>query len=1136
VNKQFPVEGDGILGHTFLVDNNAVIDIANNILTINNNNEINDNKICFSLEPRTETIVSIDIADKNMNNKNILINKQQLSADVYCANIYNTVRDGKIIISVLNISEAKQDIKVGQVNRISYECDIDTGVNEINSVNNNNERVNKIKSLIRSDHLNSEERESIIKICEQYADIFHLENDYLTMTTAAEHVIKIPKDTPPIHKRPYRIPFSQQKIIQEQIEQMERDDIIEKSMSPFNAPLLLVKKKADASGKEKFRIVIDFRALNNVTINEFHPLPNITEILDQLGQCQLFSIVDLKSGYHQISLAKDSRELTAFSTSQGHYHYKRMSMGLASAPSTFAKAMANVMAGLIGIKCLVYLDDIIIYGKNLNDHNQKLIDVFERLRIHNLKIEPDKCEFLKKECLFLGHIISEHGIKPDPNKITSVMNFPAPKNVKQIKSFLGLSGYYRKFINNYSSIANPMTNLLKKDVKFNWDDKCQQAFDKLKTILCSEPILQYPDFTKEFILTTDASGKALGAILSQGKVGSDLPISYASRTLNKSELNYSTTELECLAIIFGVKQFRPYLYGRKFIILTDHRPLSWLFNLKDPLSKLARWRIELEQYNYEIKYKPGVQNSNVDALSRMYNINEIKEESYATFLEKFETIMITNKNVKEVHGELLESPSEYHIVSEIEKYYNFTSGINYELKKKFGKDKILKANKDLGDVVKFKHEDRYIIFLITKTKEKQLTTYENMHLALLNLKYFCEKHNLNKLAMNQLGRKDGLEWAKVRSMIRYVFRNTNIEIIICSKLEYTKEEKLIIFKQFHDSKLGGHGGITRTLKKIKRQFNWPNLKEEVKEYIKNCPSCQTNKNTNKHHRSPMVITTTSTKPFEKIFLDIVGPLITTEAGNTYILTMMDDLSKYSLAVPLENHTANNVARAFVEGFVCVHGLPETILTDQGTDFLSKIFAEVCKLLKINKINSSPYHPQTNGSLERSHRTLAEYLRHYVDKDLKNWDKLLPYALFVYNTTEHTATNYQPYALVYGREIDIPVKLKCNPEPRYNYDDYIYDLKYKMQLSHQVARERLINRKIKSKKQYDKKEHSESYNVKDLILLKDNTQKNKLSPLWKGPYEVLDVLDTENIIISRNRKQVTVHKNDVKRYYDNKEQI
>lgn len=929
VDRQFPVSGDGILGNAFLVANHAVIDIANNILVINDTiNEIKENDICFTLQPRTETIVNIEIADKNMNNKNILINKQELSPDVYCANIYNTVRDGKIKISVMNISEVAQSVKVGQIHKISYEHDIDTEINEIANINNNSiDRVNKIKGLIRSDHLNAEERKSIIKICEQYSDIFHLEGDYLTSTTAAEHVIKVPKDLIPIYKKPYRLPYSQHGEIERQIEQMQKDDVIEKSMSPFNAPLLLVKKKADASGKQKFRIVIDFRALNDVTLNEFHPLPNITEILDQLGQCHLFSLLDLRAGYHQVPLAKESRELTAFSTGQGHYHFKRLVMGLSSAPSTFQKMMANVLSGLIGIKCLVYLDDIIVYAKNLSDHNNKLINVFERLRIHNLKIEPDKCEFLKRQVLFLGHIVTEAGLCPDPAKVTAVMSFPVPKNVKQIKSFLGLSGYYRKFINNYSAIANPMTNLLRKDIKFNWDENCQQAFDKLKEILCSEPILQYPDFTKEFILTTDASGKALGAILSQGQIGSDLPVAYSSRTLNRSELNYSTTELECLAIIFGVKTFRPYLYGRKFIILTDHRPLSWLFNLKDPLSKLARWRIELEQYTYEIRYKPGVQNANVDALSRMYSISEIKNESYSNFIEKSETMLITNKNVKEVHGELIDSPVEYNIVSEIEKHYNFRSGINYELKQRFGKDETLESNKDVGDIVRFKHEDRSIIFLITKTRQKQLATYENMHLALLNLKYFCEKHSLTKLAMNQLGREDGLDWARTRSMIRYIFRNTDIEIIICTRLEFSREEKLVIFRQFHDSKIGGHGGVNRTLRKIKRQFNWPNMKKEVKDYIRNCTSCQKNKNTNKHIRSPMVITTTSTKPFEKIFLDIVGPLITTDMGNTYILTIQCDLTKFSLGKALPNHTANTVAEAFVTSFVCIHGIPDTILTD-----------------------------------------------------------------------------------------------------------------------------------------------------------------------------------------------------------------
>ncbi len=822
-------------------------------------------------------------------------------------------------------------------------------------------------------------------------------------------------------------------------------------------------------------------------------------------------------------------ELTAFSTNKGHWHFKKMAMGLKTSPSTFQRLMNNVMTGIVGIKCLVYLDDIIIYGKNLSDHNNKLREVFERLQKHNLKIQPDKCEFLKQECLYLGHIISEHGIKPDPNKIKSVLEFPIPATVKQIKSFLGLSGYYRKFIKSYSLIAKPITNLLKKGVTFNWDDNCQKAFDCLKSSLCSEPILQYPDFTKPFIVTTDASGKALGAILSQGEVPQDLPIAYASRTLNKSENNYSTTELECLAIIFAVKIFRPYLYGRKFIILSDHRALSWLFNLKDPLSKLARWRIFLEEYDYEIKYKPGVQNSNVDALSRMYTITEIKNESYPTFLNKFETQLITNKNIKEVHGTLLEAPEEYHIVSEIAKHYNFMSGINYELKQKFCNNQILAPCKAVGEINYIKNKDRYIMFMVTKNKNKQKTTYENIYLALLNLRMFCEDQSLHKLAMNKLGFNDKLEWAQVRAMIRHVFRSTDIEIIYCSKFEFSDDEKLMIFKQCHDSKIGGHVGIHRTIKKIKNQFNWKGLKEDVVEYIKNCESCQKGKVTNKRVKQPMQITSTSSEPFEKIVLDIVGPLVTTLSGNTYILTLQDDLTKYSMGIALPNHQTNTIAEAFVTNFVCTHGIPQIILTDQGTDFLSKIFTEVCNLLQINKINTSPFHPQTNGSLERSHRTLTEYLRHYVDKKLNNWDEYLPYAFFVYNSTEHTSTGYQPYSLLFGRRLEIPVNLSHEPEPRYNYDNYYFDLKQKMQESHKIARENLIKRKIKSKQNYDSNENPIEIHVKDQVLLRDETQKNKLNQLWIGPYEVTDVLDRENIVILRGRRHVTVHKNNIKKF-------
>ncbi|KAL4154027.1 hypothetical protein QTP88_001860 [Uroleucon formosanum] len=848
VDENFPIRKNGIVGNNFLSANNAVINLADKTLVIN----VNKNKQGeLLLKPRSETIVSIPIAAKDVENKDIIIHKQEIMEGVFCGNIINTVQNGKVIISILNITEMPQNVRLNNLNKIRYDHEFEYNTQPIINNDNKRKRINEIRKSIRSDHMDNEQRQSILEICEHYQDIFYLTGDTLTCTDTLTHKINIPENQEPIYKRPYRLPHAQMAEIDSQIKQMEKDDIIEPSFSPWNAPLLLVKKKLDASQIPKFRIVVDFRALNKVTINEYHPLPNITEILDQLGQCYLFSIIDLASGFYQIKLDEKSKELTAFSTNQGHWHFKKMAMGLKTSPCSFQRLMNNVMAGIVGIKCLVYLDDIIIYGKGLLDHNKKLRDVFERLRNHNLKIQPTKCEFLKQQCMYLGHIISENGIQ-----------------------------------------------------------------------------------------------------------------------------------------------------------------------------------------------------------------------------------------------------------------------------------------QEIGEVNYLRDKDRYIIFLTTKSRNKQKATYENIYLSLLNLKLLCEKHSLNKLAMNKLGFIDQLEWTQVRAMIRYVFRNTDIDVIICSKLEFTDEEKLMIFKQCHDSIIGGHVGIHRTIKKIKTQFNWRGLKEDVIEYIKNCESCQKGKVANRKVKQPMLITSTSSEPFEKIFLDIVGPLVTTLSGNTYILTLQDDLTKYSMGIALPNHQANTIAEAFVTNFVCTHGIPQTILTDQGTDFLSKIFTEVCKLLQINKINTSPFHPQTNGSLERSHRTLTEYLRHYVDKKLNNWDEYLPYAFFVYNSTEHTSTGYQPYSLLFGRRLEIPIKLSHEPEPRYNYDNYYFDLKQKMQESHKIAKENLIKRKVKSKQIYDNNENSIEIHVKDQILLRDKTQKNKLNPLWIGPYEVTDVLDRENIVILRGRRHVTVHKNNVKRFHEN----
>jgi hypothetical protein len=481
-------------------------------------------------------------------------------------------------------------------------------------------RIQQLGEALRTDHMSTEERNMIRELCNEFSDIFHLEGDQITCTDAVYHEIKTPGVSQPIHQKPYRLPYAQKGEISKQVEEMQRNGIITPSDSPWNAPLLVVPKKEDASGHKKYRVVVDFRKLNSITVGDAFPMPNVTEILDQLGKAKCFTCLDMASGYHQIPLHPEDRQKTGFSTDQGHFEFQRMCFGLKGGPATFQRMMNRVLIGLNGIKAFVYLDDVIIIGTSLEDHQIQLKEVFERFRKYNLKLQPLKCEFLRKEVAYLGHIITDQGVRPDPKTTDCVTQFPVPTNAKDVKSFLGLAGYYRRFIQNFSQISKPLTALLKKDAEFAWTDLCQHSFLELKRLLSEKPILQYPDFSRPFIVTTDASNIAIGAILSQGSIGSDLPIAYISRTLNKAEKNYNTTEKELLAIIWAVKQFRPYLFGRRFTVVTDHKPLTWLFNVKDPGARLMRWRLQLEEHDYDIAYKPGTSNTNSDALSRIAQV------------------------------------------------------------------------------------------------------------------------------------------------------------------------------------------------------------------------------------------------------------------------------------------------------------------------------------------------------------------------------------------------------------------------------------------------------------------------------------------------------------------------------------
>ena len=318
----------------------------------------------------------------------------------------------------------------------------------------------------------------------------------------------------------------------------------------------MIPKKEDASGKKKWRIVVHFRKLNEIIVGDSFPLPVISEILDTLGNSKYFSTIDCASGFLQVPVKTEDQAKTVFSTREGHSKYKRMPFGMKGAPGTFQRLMTTVLSCIEGIKCLVYLDYVVVFGENLNTHSERLREVFSRMTQHNLKLQPDKCEFLRREVSCLGHVIGQTGVKPNENRVTAAKNYPEPRTTRELKGFLGIAGYYRRFIPNLSRIAKLLTELLKHNVPYTWNNKTEMAFVTLKTLLTTEPLLQYPDFTRPFVLTTDASNDATGAVLIQGPVGKDLPITYASRTLNNAERNYPTIEKELLAIVWGCKYFR----------------------------------------------------------------------------------------------------------------------------------------------------------------------------------------------------------------------------------------------------------------------------------------------------------------------------------------------------------------------------------------------------------------------------------------------------------------------------------------------------------------------------------------------------------------------------------------------------
>lgn len=1115
VPDNFPIPSNGILGKDFLKRHHCLIDYGEMTLVIRPNGVASEKTRIFSevaqnvavAPPNSETFKQFHVESESFP---CVLENQEISPGVFVPN--SIVTSKECWIRVLNIGDRFAFFPTNTL-KMSKTTDYNIFVNtQSNHAQNSNNRTEKLKAMLNK-NTPAHALEILTPLCIDFSDIFHIEGDKPSVNNFYEQKLQL-KDTEQVYTRNYRQPQAYKNEIHKQVQQLYDNDLIELSTSNFNSPLILVPKKS-SDGSPKFRLVVDYRKLNRKLIPDRFPLPRIEDIFDNLGKSKYFSIMDLQAGYHQIPLNKESRKFTAFSTDNGMYQWTVLPFGLSVAPSSFSRMMALAFSKLSPENCFSYMDDLIVIGFSEKDHIKKLKKVFETCRRVNLKLNPEKCQFFKSSVGFLGHICTENGIKPDPQKILAVEKYPRPHDKDSVRRFVAFTNYYRKFVKDFAKIVRPLTQLTRKKVDFIWSYECEEAFQKLRNSLLTTQILKYPDFSKQFKVIVDASDFACGGVLTQTYDGIDMPITYISRSFKKGELNKPPIEKELLAVHFAVTQLRPYLYGRHFMVNSDHKPLIYLYNLKNPSSRLSRLRLDLEEYDFEIQYIKGKDNVIADALSRI-TIQDLKD-----LYGDVSVLTITRSMTKSIQNSLIpKTPVETQNLDDICVFEDLQNG--------YSKKEPKIVTKFLG--LKNKHV-KYVLIRIYGA-HKLLTSIRlenenvNMHSIFSKMQQAANSLNIKKL---QIAKDDDMfkmcriENFKILGNIE--LKNLKIAIVETPQTINDAAEKMQIMKFMHGDPLyGGHIGKKKLYNKIRARFFWKNMAKDIANFVRTCNQCLLNK-PKQATKEPLTITSTPMKPFDVVIIDTIGPLQRSYCGNNYAVTLICDLTKYLIAVAIPNKEASTVAKAIFENLILKFGCPKNIRTDLGTEYKNSIVRELCALMQIKHDFSTAYHHETLGSIERNHRTFNEYLRSFL-KNEQLWDEMLQNFVFCYNTSPHGAfyDKYSPYELVFARRCNFPYDLLSKIEPIYDYDNYVKVMKRTLQIAYDKARTLMNRMKQNTKEIYDKKLNPLDIKLNDKVLIRKEPYK-KHESMYAGPFVVTGVNDP-NISIRVNDKIIDIHKNRV----------
>ncbi|GFX49145.1 retrovirus-related Pol polyprotein from transposon 412 [Trichonephila clavipes] len=743
-----------------------------------------------------------------------------------------------------------------------------------------------------------------------------------------------------------------------------------------------------------------------------------------------------------------------------------MTFGLCNAPATFERLMETVLGGLSYEACLVYLDDIIIVGRSFEEHLKNIRRVLQKLREANLKLSPSKCHLFRREVTYLGHIISAEGVRTDPDKISAVKDWNCPTDVHQLWSFLGLCTYYRKFVKNFSTIARPLHKLTEAKQKFIWTVDCNNAFNKLKDALTSAPILAYPEIGKQFILDMDASHESIGAVLFQEIDGQERIIAYFSKCLSKPGRNYCVTRKELFAIVKAVEHFHPYLYGRRFLLRTDHASLTWLLNFKNSEGQIARWIQRLQEYDVEIRHRKGSAHGNADALSRRPCPESCK---YCSRIEKkFDVIGPIVRQVTMPSTSTLDTWSDESV----------------------RKDQL--ADPEIKPIIEFK-----------ELSDEKPSWQDIAHFDPTTKRYWA--------LWDSLHLRNGVLYRKWESDDGKTFR---------WQLILPKTRVSTVLKELHGSPTGGPFGVMKTLQKVRERFYWNNVRSDVEKCCHTCEPCAARKVPRKRTRGRLQLYNVGT-PFERIAFDILGPLPRSSDDNNNILAVMDYFTKWPEAYPIPDQEASTVAEVLVQHWISRFGVPLQLHSDQGRNFDFAVCKRLCEINAIDKTRTTVLHPQSDGMVERFNRTILKSLSLLVSSNQQDWDRKLPFFLLAYRSAVHETTGYSPSQMLFGHDLRLPADLLFSrpPDAPLAPEEYIDKLQARMEEMHHLARERIGMTSEKMKTRYDARATGHDFHEGDKVWLWNPKRRKGLSPKlqtkWEGSYTVLKRLNDAMVWIQKS---------------------